>query len=46
MVKPLARRCTMVTMKFTDPSNDDVIKHTIPINQTVCPVVAMLDSGG
>ena len=36
----------MVTMKFTEPSSDDVIRKTMPINHIVCCPGAMTDSGG
>ena len=29
-----------------EPSNDDVIKKIMPISHTVCPVVAISESGG
>ena len=43
---PSARNCTTVTMTFMDVSNDDVMMKTIAINQTVCPWVAITESGG
>ena len=36
-----------MTMKFTEPSSDDVIRKTMPISHNVWPLVAvMTDSGG
>jgi hypothetical protein len=36
-LKPLARSCTIVTMKLTEPRSDDVIRKIIPISHIVCP---------
>ena len=36
-VRPFARSCTIVTMKLTDPSSDDVIRKTMPISHIVWP---------
>ena len=44
-VRPLARSCTIVTMKLTEPSSDEVIRNTIPISHIVWPG-AMTASGG
>ena len=44
-VIPGARSCTIVVMKLTDPSSDDVIRNTIPNSHQVCPVVAIAASG-
>src|SRR3954463_12398000 len=43
---PFARNWMIVTMKFTEPSRDEVIRKTIPISHHVCPADAMTDSGG
>ena len=44
---PLARSCTIVTMKLTEPSSDDVIRKIMPMSHHVCPFVAvMTESGG
>ena len=46
-VMPGARSCTIVVIKFTAPSSDDVIKKIMPISQYVCPWVATTtESGG
>ncbi len=45
-VSPFARSWTIVTMKLTEPSSDDVIRKIMPISQIVWPVVAMSESGG
>ena len=45
-MRPLARSCTIVTMKLIDPSSDDVIRKTMPMSHTVWPMVAMTESGG
>ena len=42
-VRPFARSCTIVTMKLTEPSSDEVIRKTMPISHIVWPVVAMTD---
>ena len=34
-LRPGARSCTVVTMKFTEPSNDEVMRNTIPTSQRV-----------
>ena len=44
-LSPGARNWIVVTMKFTEPSSDDVIRKIIPISQSVCPVVAKTESG-
>ena len=44
-LRPGARNWMVVTMKFTEPSSDDVIRKIIPISHIVCPVVANTDSG-
>jgi hypothetical protein len=45
--RPFARSCTIVTMKFTDPRRDEVIRQIMPRSHQVCPFVAvMIDSGG
>ena len=44
-LRPLARSCTMVVMKLTDPRSDEVIRKTIPISHIVWPG-AMTASGG
>ena len=36
-VNPGARNWTMVTMKFTDPKSDEVIRKIMPISHIVCP---------
>jgi hypothetical protein len=36
----------MVVIKFTDPSNEEVIRKTMPMSHTVWPIVAMSDNGG
>ena len=41
-LRPLARSCTIVTMKLTEPSSDDVIRKIMPISHIVWPVVAMI----
>jgi len=45
-LRPLARSCTIVTMKFTEPSSDEVIRNTMPSSQIVWPIVAISESGG
>ena len=45
-VRPLARSCTIVTMKLIEPRSDDVIRKTMPKSHTVWPTVAMTESGG
>ncbi len=46
-VSPLARSCTIVTMKLTEPSSDDVIRKTMPNSHIVWPLPSeMSDSGG
>ena len=45
-VSPFARNWKIVTMKLTEPRSDDVIRKTMPRIQTVCPSVAMTESGG
>ena len=44
-VSPGARNWIVVTMKFTEPSSDEVIRKIIPTSHSVCPVVARTDSG-
>ena len=44
-LRPGARSCTVVTMKFTEPSSDEVMRKIMPTSQSVCPVVAMTESG-
>ena len=34
------------TPLLTEPNKDEVIRNTIPNNQTVCPMVAISASGG
>jgi hypothetical protein len=36
----------MVTMKFTDPRSEEVMRKIMPTSQKVCPSVAMTESGG
>ena len=36
-VRPFARSCTIVTMKLTEPSSDEVIRKTMPISHIVWP---------
>jgi len=43
---PFARNWMIVTMKFTEPRSEEVIRKTIPINHQVCPCEAMTDNGG
>src|SRR5204862_400639 len=44
---PLARSWMIVTMKFIEPSSDDVIRKIMPVSHIVWPSVAvMTDSGG
>ncbi len=42
----MARSCTIVTMKFTDPSSDEVIRQTMPNSHQVWPPSSTIDSGG
>ena len=35
-LRPLARSCTVVVMKLSEPSSDDVIRNIIPISHIVC----------
>ena len=44
-VNPFARNWIVVTMKFTDPSSEEVISSTMPSSQPVCPTEATTDSG-
>src|SRR6266545_5660188 len=44
-LRPLARSCTVVTMKLIEPSSDDVIRKIIPISHNVWPG-AITASGG
>ena len=44
--RPLARSCTMVTMKLIEPSSELVMTSTIAKHQTVWPTGAMSESGG
>src|SRR5213075_2933921 len=45
--RPLVRSWMMVTMKFTEPSSDDVIRKIMPVSHIVWPLVAvMTESGG
>src|SRR6476661_3629066 len=37
-VNPFALSCTMVTMKFTEPRSDEVIRNTMPNSQSVWPL--------
>src|SRR5215213_5156291 len=44
---PFARSCTIVTMKLTDPSSEDVIRKIMPVSHQVWPFVAVItDRGG
>ena len=45
-VRPWARSWIVVTMKFTAPSSDEVIRKTIPTSHNVWPDAARLASGG
>ena len=46
-VRPLALSWTMVTMKFTEPRSDEVMRKTMPISHSVWPSpTAVTDSGG
>ena len=45
-VSPFARSWIIVTMKFTEPSSEEVIRKTMPMSHTVWPIVAMSDNGG
>ena len=44
-LRPGARNWMVVTMKFTEPSSDDVIRKIMPMSHIVWPVVAKTDSG-
>ena len=44
-VRPRARSCTMVTMKFTEPSSDEVMSRTIENSHMVWPD-SRIESGG
>ena len=44
-LRPFARSCTIVTMKLTEPSSDEVIRKIMPISHIVWPG-AMTASGG
>ena len=44
-VKPFVRSWMMVTIKFTEPSSEEVINITIPSSQYVWPSVAVTESG-
>ena len=45
-LSPLARSCTIVTMKLIEPSSDDVIRKTMPTSHNVWPSGEMTESGG
>ncbi len=45
-LRPLARSWTIVTMKFTEPRSDDVIRKIMPISHQVWPPSSTIDSGG
>ena len=45
-VSPLALSCTIVTMKFTDPRSDDVIRKTMPTSHIVWPPPTVVTASG
>src|SRR5262249_48123967 len=45
-LRPLARSWTIVTMKLTEPSSDDVIRKTMPTSHIVWPPWLITERGG
>src|SRR5688500_12300735 len=43
--RPFARSCTIVTMKLTEPSSEEVIRKIMPTSHHVWPL-EMTESGG
>ena len=45
-LSPLARSCTVVTMKLIEPSSDEVIRKIIPMSHQVWPLKLVTTESG